>query len=161
MSVIDTLITDRLATDVRLVQDLNSKGIENMTDDELAEWYTELKGAYNYTDLNRVSSAVQYVATQLTDAGYEYPTLVIKTDWVMTDKPTPEQLAAYLQSVKDIREVIDLAEGTPPAPANMNALTFEQANDIERILVAVEESVQLILYGFIYADEMYSAEAWE
>lgn len=159
MSVIDTLITDRTEADVAFVTELNAKPLTEWTADELTAWMGGLKGAYNYTDLNRVSSAVQYVANELSAAGYELPTLTIKTDWTMTDKPTLTQLNAYLASVANIRTVIAVI--APSAPTSMQLLTYDDANNIEKILVAVEDSVKDIIAGLIYADEMQSAEAWE
>ena len=159
MSVIDTLITDRTEADVTFVTELNAKPLSEWTADELTAWMGGLKGAYNYTDLNRVSSAVQYVANELSAAGYELPTLTIKTDWTMTDKPTLTQLNAYLTSVANIRTVVAII--APPTPTTMQLLTYDDANNIEKILVAVEDSVKDIIAGLIYADEMQSAEAWE
>ena len=51
-------ITNRTQGDVARRQALEQKGIANMTDTELAEWLAPSKGAYNYTDLNRVEEAV-------------------------------------------------------------------------------------------------------
>lgn len=161
MSILDTLITDRVEADVQLVQRLNAVGIAGMTPAELTAYLAGLKGAYNAADLNRVTGAVAYVAAELTTAGYELPVLVLKTDWTDDDVPTVAQLAAYLENVRGLREILELAEGTPPAPADMVGLTWEEANAIEEIILAIDASLQLIIVGYIYADEMYSAEAWE
>lgn len=71
MSIIDELITDRTQSDVTHWQELHDKGWAGMTDDEKAEWSTAaMKGAYNYTDLNRVTEAMDYLNGVFTGYGY-------------------------------------------------------------------------------------------
>lgn len=70
MSIIDTLITDRTNADVQRWESLKSKGWSGMTDAEKAEWAAGMKGAYNYTDLNRVTEAMDYINEQLVGYGY-------------------------------------------------------------------------------------------
>ena len=55
MSIIDTLITDRTEADFDRAKALAAKGWDDMTDDEKAEWRANPKGAYNVSDLNRVT----------------------------------------------------------------------------------------------------------
>ena len=68
-------ITDRTQQDVAYVQQLASKLIAGTaTDFEKAEWNsTLLKGAYNYTDLNRVTAAMEYLKLRLEQYGYTVP----------------------------------------------------------------------------------------
>ena len=63
------LITDRTAADVERYLTLRNKGFANLTATEKSEWLSNMKGAYNYTDLNRVEDAVQYVAGKLRERG--------------------------------------------------------------------------------------------
>ena len=73
MSIIQELITDRTQADVTHWQELHDKGWAGMTDEEKAEWNTAaMKGAYNYTDLNRVTEAMDYLNNLF--AGYGYNT---------------------------------------------------------------------------------------
>ena len=65
MSIIDTLITDRTQADEERVEELAAKGYDAMSDAEKAEWDGEMKGAYDASDLNRVESAVAYLAELL------------------------------------------------------------------------------------------------
>lgn len=62
--IIDDLITDRTQADVARVVALRAIGYDNMTAEEKAE-YAASKGAYNYTDLNRVGNAIVYVKNLL------------------------------------------------------------------------------------------------
>lgn len=73
MSVIDTLVTNRSEADRRRVEQLTVLGWDNMTEEQRAEWLAGLKGAYNYTDLNRVTAALDYLAARLNESGYAVP----------------------------------------------------------------------------------------
>lgn len=68
------LIYDRTPEDVaevrRLLAKLDPETGDGLTAAEQAKWDAGLKGAYNFTDLNRVESAVKTLAAALTSAGY-------------------------------------------------------------------------------------------
>lgn len=83
------------------------------------------KGAYNYSDLNRVERAVAEISNL---GGLD---LVTKTDWGMWDVPTVSEMDRYLGNIKILRDlyVIDI-----DVPTNMNNLTYVGANNIEKIL---------------------------
>lgn len=70
MSIIQELITDRAQADVNRVRELALKGWTGMTTAEQTEWAAGMKGAYNYTDLNRVTQAMDYINNQLVGYGY-------------------------------------------------------------------------------------------
>ena len=155
MSIIDTLITDRTQPDEERVEELAAKGYDAMSDAEKAEWDGEMKGAYDASDLNRVESAVAYLAELLVllpielkeyaaskgvafDAFFDVPydaaayDLTTKTDWTELDSPTPEQMARYLENVKALRSALDYA--TSDLPGSMDNLTIDGANAIEKAL---------------------------
>lgn len=151
------LITDRTQADVDRVASLAQKGYVGMTDDEKTEWNAGLKGAYNATDLNRVGSAVNYVAGRLNAQGYAVA-VSPKIDWTFTDIPTPAQLAAYLADVSAIRAALAVYADTPETPADMKKLTYAEANDIERILLDVDALITNMMAAWYYAGELYSGE---
>lgn len=68
------LIYDRTLEDVaevrRLLAKLDPETGDGLTAAEQAKWDAGLKGAYNFTDLNRVEAAVKSLAAALTSAGY-------------------------------------------------------------------------------------------
>lgn len=68
------LIYDRTLEDVaevrRLLAKLDPETGDGLTAAEQAKWDAGLKGAYNFTDLNRVEAAVKQLASALTSAGY-------------------------------------------------------------------------------------------
>ena len=162
MSIIDTLITDRTQGDEERVEELAAKGYDAMTDAEKAEWDGEMKGAYDASDLNRVESAVSYLAELLVllpselkeyaaskgvafDAFFDVPydaaayTLATKTDWGELDSPTPEQMERYIENVKALRSALDYA--TSDLPGSMDNLTIDGANSIEKALKGLDEAI--------------------
>ena len=66
-----TLVTDRSASDLELLRDLLTVPMSDWTAEQLAEFnQAASKGAYNYTDLNRVTACMDYLNERLTAAGY-------------------------------------------------------------------------------------------
>lgn len=160
-TVIDTLIYDRTQEDVDRVFTLKRKilweGLGSLSAEERAEYLGGLKGAYNYTDLNRVGEAVRYLAGRFTglpvelkayrdekgvadDPLYELPydpaSVVVepKTDWTVADIPTQAQAKTYLNNLAVLRRQLVLPADTPAVPATLDRLTFTTANEIEYLL---------------------------
>ena len=100
--------------------------------------YTEIlatratKGAYNYSDLNRVERAVEEISDR---AGLN---LTTKTDWGMWDIPTMADMNRYLGNIATIRNHFAIQTSIP---ASMNNLTYAQANNIELILSEAYQSL--------------------
>lgn len=133
------LITDRTQAHVDRLKRLREKGWLNLSASEKAEWYDiASKGAYNYTDLNRVESAVAEIAEAL---GI---TLSTKTNWTMWDYPTRNEMSRYLGNVGAIRDACPNAKSIPSVPLKMTGLTFDMANRIEEILLAARRSADSI-----------------
>ena len=151
------LITDRTQADVERYIELKAKGLHGMTDAEKTEWETHLKGAYNYTDMNRVESAVEYVAERLTEAGYVVLPIV-KKDWIGTDKPTLNDLQRYMKNIADIRLALATFETTPEAPTTERKLSFQMANAIEQILTDVDDSITKMASAYFYSGDLYCGE---
>jgi hypothetical protein len=95
------------------------------------------KGAYNYSDLNRVERAV----TEISE--HKGLGLITKTDWTMWDVPTASDMTRYLSNIEAIRKTLTVTTGVPPTPLTMNNLTYSDANSIEMIILAVAESANL------------------
>ena len=151
------LITDRTQADVDRYTELRLKYLHGMTDSEMAEWETFLKGAYNYTDMNRVESAVEYVANRLTEAGYVVSP-VIKKDWNRASKPTLDDLKRYMKNVSDIRSALATYETTPEAPTTEKKLSFQAANAIEQILIDVDDLISKMMSAYYYSGDLYCGE---
>lgn len=83
------------------------------------------KGAYNYSDLNRVERAVAEYSRK------QGMSLTTKTDWTMWDVPQVADMARFLSNIKTIRDSIG---NSITLPDSMNGLTYTNANNIEKIL---------------------------
>lgn len=154
------LITDRTAADVARWLALRNKGYANMTEEEKAEWDAgDMKGAYNpQTDMNRVGEALNYIRDGLVAAHY-HCALISKTDWTAEDIPTAADLLAYLENVACIRETLAQLPTTPPVPEYSGGLNYQEANDIEQILLDVDLLLNNMLAARVYCGEIYSGEA--
>ena len=101
--------------------------------------YTEIlptlatKGAYNYSDLNRVERAVAEIS-DLAGLG-----LSTKQDWHMWDIPTESEMNRFLSNIVAVRGLLVDNASVPLAPASMSKLTYNEANNIELILNAAYE----------------------
>lgn len=151
------LITDRTQADVDYAVRLSQKGWSGMTAEEKADWESNLKGTYNASDLNRVGNAVTYVAGRLTDAGYFVP-VSPKIDWTESDIPKESDMQTYLEDVEILRSALTVLPETPEVPEDMEGLTYEEANDIERILLAVDDLITKMINSYFYSNEIFSGE---
>ena len=148
-TIIDTLITDRTAAYVARVEELAAKGFAAMTADERAEWLTGMKGAYNASDLNRVGTALNYLAGRLAPLCGKNIQWSAKTDWSLTDVITASQATVYRKQIQNVRNALTYPSGTPAAP-EIDRLTYTGANDIERILTLCETLIDNIIKAFRY-----------
>ena len=133
-------------------------GLVLITDRTLADVVNKTpKGFYNATDLNRVGSAMQYLANRLTDAGYDID-IDPQVAWTVTDVPTQSDMTAYLSYLGVIKGAIALPAGTPDAPGTMTNLTYIGANNIEIILETVDQMLTNSLAAVYYSGEVFSGE---
>lgn len=192
-TVIDTLVFDRTQADVDRVFTLKNKiltgGLTALSDEEKAEYMAGMKGAYNYQDMNRVGQAVAYIAERMTSipdelaayraekgvaddpvyhVSYNPSSVVVsaKTNWAMGDIPTQSQISTYLQNLTVLRSQLTLPENTPAVPTSLNSLTFQIANDIERLLYVIYTTlvnttnelyskIDRTEIAFLYSGEIY------
>lgn len=115
------------------------------------------KGQYGYTDINRVESAVQTLATALSAAGYSV-TVATKTNWTGSDKPSRTDMERYRTNISAIRAVLPVFLTTPAVPDSMRYLGYQSANNIEQILLDVETLINNMQAALYYAGENYAGE---
>lgn len=152
------LITNRTQADVDRVAALAARvSAGTATEAEKTEWASDLKGAYNASDLNRVGAAVAYVAGRLNGYGYAV-TVTPKQDWTGSDIPTQESMTSYLADVAALRGAIAVMASTPPTPDSANNLTWQEANDIEQILLDVDELLTRMAAAWFYSGDLYAGE---
>lgn len=160
---VDTLITDRTAKDVERWQTLRDKGYAKMTTAERLQWNgtaLKLKGVYNYTDLNRVGNALNYLHDRLKEANYitHQTTFIAKTNWARGDIPTRAEFTHYLKCVSFVREAMTQFATTPPTPTDTGRLNYEEANNIEKILLDVETLINNMLAARVYCNDVFAGE---
>ena len=151
------LITDRTAQDVDRVKTLAEKAWQDMTAEERTEWLSPMKGAYNYTDLNRVEEAVAYVAERL-KAFWYLTDLPITRSWSAEDIPTGSDFARYLSNVETLRRAIAVWASTPTTPTETNGFGVNEANALEQILMDVDLVLTHISQAWFYSSDLYSGE---
>lgn len=115
------LIINRTLADVEKALEYQMRGFQNLTETEKTEWLSGLKGSYNYTDLNRVESAVQMIANATNVQ------VVTKTDWNTTDAFTLNDMERYLGNIRTI--------GGKNVPVSMVNMDYKIANQIEQSLI--------------------------
>ena len=155
MSVIDTLITDRTGADLSELEALLAKPLATWTEEELS-WFnnSKSKGAYDYTDLNRVTEAMEYLNGILNEYGYitgYEPVMVAdgRIEWQKQDEPTEAKLSEYLRNIEKLRSVLELLPNTPDTPADMDGMTIQEANAIKQILSDINTIIIRVLRSFI------------
>ena len=151
------LITDRTQADVDRARELAAKGWAGMTTEEQAEYSTDLKGAYNASDLNRVNTAMEYLDEWITEAGNDTGYTDQGITWAEASVPTQNQMDGYLSNVETISSVFPI--NGPDIPESMEALTFEGANSIERVLVLAYGIHPLLIKTPFYSGEIFCGEA--
>lgn len=146
----NNLIFDRTEEDVERLKALRIK-VRNRTatTEEYNEWITSLKGAYNYTDLNRVGEAINYLGNFLNTYGY-YNDANGKTNWTRGVKPTPQQANDYINNLKKLKDAYIVKSNTPSVPESIYFLSIQKANDIEKFLYDIDELLQVMLKEFVY-----------
>lgn len=153
----DGLITDRTAENVARVKLLAAKAWQDMTRDERTEWLTAQKGAYNYTDLNRVETAVAHVAGRLKEHSY-LSTLPTTKVWSDDEIPTASDLSRYFANVASLRRAVAVWASTPQSPTGIDEFGASEANDLEQILIDVDLVLSRMSQAWFYLGDLYSAE---
>lgn len=154
-----TLITDRSPSDLELLRDLLSTPMSDWTAEQLAAFNQAVsKGAYNYTDLNRVTACMDYLNERLTALGYVtgYVPIIVNEQntedphtWSESNIPTYPQMQRYITNGKALRETLALPENTAAMPEDMVGLTQEEANAIEGVLGIINDYLEAMQRIFL------------
>ncbi len=121
----------------RMIYDRTQTDVDNKT----------AKGYYNISDLNRVETAAEYIATLLAKEGYVV-TITVKKDWAITDFPTATEMQRYVGNIKYC--VSQFSDTGISLPNNINGIDFVDANNIEETLVKIDTSVQKMKANYRY-----------
>lgn len=118
---LDPLITDRTQTDVGVTA----------------------KGFYNTSDITRVNSYISYLSDVL-ELGLTINNVTLG------QKLTRAQMQSIIDNINAIREAWYVSRETPQTPLAMN-WDYNKANDVEKILKALDE-----FYQSVQIDKLYS-----
>lgn len=131
------LITDRTQADVEYAKSFQGKEWKHLTDEQKTEYLAGLKGAYSYTDFNRVEKAVEYLSDILNKSGYANR-VETKTNWTAEDIQTKAEIQRYLKNIAELKDkYYSSIEGTMPTTETW--LTVEGANYIEALLEDIHD----------------------
>lgn len=119
----EELIYNRLSSDV-------STALNNPNNS------SSLKGAYNYTDLNRVEKWCEYLYNLFLKYGFK-ETIIVKTDWNMSDFPTRTQIDRIRKNIETLKGFCTSIL-TETIIYN-NTMNYEQANALEKILYDIHQ----------------------
>ena len=120
------------------------------------------KGTYRAADLNRVTEALEDLESSLSRLEVYILHLDGTTDtvwWEDDEDIRADRIEAYRANVASIRGAFTQLAATPQTPADLELLTWAEANDIERILQAVDDSLRRMALSRWYSGEIYSGEA--
>ena len=145
------LITNRTAQDVERWRELQGKGWAAMTQAERTEWQNGMRGAYNQSDINRVTSAVNELVARFEERG------TVVTLASLTGMPSKTAMQNYLGNVDAVRKATGVQIPAPPTPTVNTRFDYERANDLEKILLAVEKWLDSAEVP-VYSGERYSGE---
>ncbi len=123
----DNLIFDRLRSDVEKALDRTNSS-------------SNLKGAYNYTDLNRVETWCGYLQDILNSYGAQLK-LTIKVNWNMRDYPTRLNIDRIRNNIATLRSTCYAIMSSEIIESN-NTLNYEQANILEKILFDIDKYIE-------------------
>lgn len=152
------LITDRTSEDVARWKELHDKGWAAMTEAERAEWLGEMKGRYNYTDMNRVENVVSSLSERFIEAGYLPMPLTVKVDWNRWSAPTKADFQRYFGNVDVLRSLVAGYSTTPATPTIQEPFDYNKANDLEKILLDLDDILTKLPESWNYCGDIYCGE---
>ena len=117
-----------------------------------------LKGNYNVSDLNRVETKVRQLTDILTSYGYSVINIT-KTNWDTIENFTVEDAQRYLGNIQRLINAYVITPSTPTLPSDMEELTFQEANSIEKILYDIDLLIDNMEASFIYCGTFNSGES--
>lgn len=130
MSILDTLITDRVPG-----------------------------AAYDWRDMNRVAEAMEYAAERLRSCGWNVT--VTPRRFTRADFPSPAVFDHYLAQLSKLRDTLTLFITTPAVPGVSTSrpyMTVQEANDIEKILLNIEDMVRRTETAYYYSGDVFAGE---
>ena len=169
------MVTDRSLADVDFAKKQVRKGVDEMRKDgTLQEFTNGLKGAYNYTDFNRVEKAVHYLDRTLPAIAVDgialrellgvapdvffnvpydpkdYGSAQVWFDWDVFSTINQENRERYINNVRHI--VAAFGDVPPWFPSTLVGLDYIGANNIEKALEETNEKMLSLrdrMFGYL------------
>ena len=122
---------------------------------------------YNATDLNRVEKWCEYLADLLNS--YSYPVnITVKTDWLMVldeNEDRIEELENVFPTEAEMERIRSNVNTLKTAfysftnvPANLDYMTYQKANDIEKILSEIDTLINNMVNVFRSSGTFFAGE---
>ena len=130
MSIIDTLVTDRIP------------GV-----------------AYGWRDMNRVAEAMEYVAERLRACGCDVtvtPQRFTREDF--PSPAVFDHYLKQLRTLRDTLTLFITTPPVPGVSIDRPCMTVQEANDIEKILLDIDRMLSNIAAAWFYSGEIYAGE---
>ena len=128
--ILNSLITDRTQADVDYALSLQNNSVHTDAD---------LRGAYNISDRNRVGNAINWLVDAMNMLG-----LHAKDNWTLYDIARVADNANTIECLSRLRILLPINWATG-VPADMDKLSYQKANDIERVLYEVGSAFRFIV----------------
>lgn len=153
------LITDRTAQDVARYDYFKGKKWADLTNDEKAEFLAGLKGCYNWTDFDRVYTAMTTLSNLLNQyAYYNKITPISSSVNSYSYIRKKSEIQTYLNNVSELKRAFPVSQENVP---NINEwLTYEGANAIEKILQDIDTGITNMEQNWKYVGEVISGEGY-
>lgn len=100
---------------------------------------------------------MNYVANRFTASGY-HPVISPKIDWTEDDIPKESDMAHYLADLTTLRGILAVMPTTPEVPEDMDGLTYQEANNIEQILLDIDSLITRMMAAWFYCGDLYCGE---
>lgn len=100
-------------------------------------------GHYNYTDLNRVGEACNYIRDLFASYGYAVPD-ALRVDWAENELPTFSEMSQYIRTIRALSALVVYMPKVPELPYSMDKFGLTSANNIEEALYHLGRIAELI-----------------
>lgn len=114
---------------------------------------------YGWRDMNRVAEAMEYVAERLRSCGWNV--VVTPRRFTRENFPSEAVFDYYLKQLRKLHDTLTLFITTPPVPginASRPYMTVQEANDIEKILLDIEDMVRRTEAAYYYSGDVFAGE---
>lgn len=82
------------------------------------------------------------------------PATSLPPPWTLQDIPTAQTMSAYLSMIQAVRHFLPSGTAAPEVPESMSSLTYQTANDIEKILLEANRVVDNLENSWFVCGEM-------